>query len=475
MAGALKNELRAFVVRGFLSLAILSCPALNLAAQTSANDRLEKAISFLRQIDPDKVKPDDEEKVANQIDEAWDTIRKEGVSGKDRLKLEIMRPGQSDYFRLNGAALLWGISELDEAEAIASVWRSTRMEVQSNYVFYPAFQAAQKQDSRALPMLKAVLGNNKFGIYVAQHAMDVRWPLTLDFIWGAYGPKGLPVLEKLIDSSEDEIELQSALRLLALSQYLPAYARIRTIASSKTGAVRRSAIISLGLFGKPQDFELLLAGLRSKDPLEIWSNVFALYEFEDLRAVPDMIPLLQSPNQMVRFEVASALRHLMTPASLAALRKYSAEAQDAREKERISRIVTLFFEQTGTTAQVYDAKSSVEKDTLTASYRQQFEDENRLESNEQPKSHDQFTSKALQWKDKGRLEDTNRHPVEVRHVLAGATANDIDLLLEVKAKLYRRLSDECLYEVRRIDQAVKHLGRSRYRKVTGTTMKAEPI
>lgn len=475
MTGALKTELRAFVVRGFLSLAILTFSALNFAAQTPSNDNLEKAISFLHQIDPDKVKPEDEERVAKQIDEAWDTIQKAGVPGKTRLKLEITRPGLTDYFKLNAAALLWEVGGLDEAEAIAFVWRSTRIEVQSNYVFYPAFQAAQKQDPRALPMLKAVLGNNKFGIYVAQHAMDVRWPLTLDFIWGAYGPKGLPVLENVIESSENEIELQSALRLLARSQYLPAYARTRTIASGKTGAVRLSAVTSLGLFGQPQDFEFLLAGLRSKEPLETWSHVFALYEFEDLRAVSDLIPLLQSSNQMVRFEVVSALRHLMTPASLAALRKYSAAAQDAREKERVSRIVTLFFEQTGTTSQVYDAKSFVEKEALTASYRQQFEDENRLERNEQPKTHEQFRSEALLWKDKGRLEGTNRNPVEVRQILSGATANDIDLLLEVKAKLYRRLSDECLYEVLRIDQAVKHLGRSRYRKVTGTTMKAEPI
>lgn len=475
MAGAVKTEVRALVARGFLSLAILSFPTFNFAAQNPSNDNVEKAISFLRQISPDKVKPEDEERVATQIDEAWDTIQKAGETGRTRLKLEITRPGQTDYFRLNGAALLWEIGGLDEADAIASAWRSTRMEVQSNYVFYPAFQAAQKQDPRALPMLKAVLGNNKFGIYVAQHAMEVRWPLTLDFIWGAYGPKGLPILQTVIDSSEDEIELQSALRLLARSQYLPAYARTRTIASGKTGAVRLSAITSVGLFGQPQDFEFLLAGLRSKDPLEIWSHVFALYEFEDLRAVPDLIPLLQSPNQMVRFEVVSALRHLMTPASLAALRKYSAEAKDAREKERVSRIVTLFFEQTGTTARVYDAKSSVEKDTLTASYRQQFEDENRLESKEQPKTHEQFSSEALQWKEKGRLEDANRNPVEVRQILSGATVNDIDLLLEVEAKLYRRLSDECLYEVQRIDQAVKHLGRSRYRKVTGTTMKVEPI
>jgi len=39
------------------------------------------------------------------------------------------------------------------------------------------------------------------------------------------------------------------------------------------------------------------------------------------------------------------------------------------------------------------------------------------------------------------------------------------LILQTKATFYRRLSDECLYEVRDLDKAIKYIGRSRYRKV----------
>ncbi len=44
------------------------------------------------------------------------------------------------------------------------------------------------------------------------------------------------------------------------------------------------------------------------------------------------------------------------------------------------------------------------------------------------------------------------------------TDEDIDLLLAARASFYGRLSDECLYDVRRIDDVVKRLGRSRYKK-----------
>ena len=58
-------------------------------------------------------------------------------------------------------------------------------------------------------------------------------------------------------------------------------------------------------------------------------------------------------------------------------------------------------------------------------------------------------------------------------LLLAAVPDDIDLLLEVKAAVMMRLSDECLYEVARIDRTLRRLGRSRYRKVTGLTEKVE--
>ena len=63
--------------------------------------------------------------------------------------------------------------------------------------------------------------------------------------------------------------------------------------------------------------------------------------------------------------------------------------------------------------------------------------------------------------------------VEERHILSAATASDIPLLLEVKAALCARLSEETLFEIRRLNRVIERLGRSRYRKVIGLTEKVE--
>jgi hypothetical protein len=63
--------------------------------------------------------------------------------------------------------------------------------------------------------------------------------------------------------------------------------------------------------------------------------------------------------------------------------------------------------------------------------------------------------------------------LKAKHLITGATPEDIDLLLEVKGAVLHRLSDECLYETRRIDDAIQWLGRSRYRKDPGVTERVE--
>jgi len=340
-------------------------------------------------------------------------------------------------------------------------------------VFYTAFQAAMQQDPRALSMLKTVLANDEFQIYVGLHAMRVTWPLTMDFIWGAYGPKGLAELQKIIYSADHDVATRSALRLLSKSQYLPAYERTKVLATTRSGPVKYAAVQALGLFGHPDDFEFLLSGLRSKDPAEVWAHLFALYEFEDLRAVPEIIPFLNSPDQAIRWEALSVLRHLMTPDSLAALRKHATSAASQEERERVERVVTLFFERMKLQPRGYDRMSTTEKERLTASYRQLYEDEDQLQKGERPMTRAAFRAAALRWKEKSRLESADGDSVQVREILSVATADDIELLLDVRAKVYRRLSDECLYEIQRIDEAVKFLGRTRYRTIPASTSKAE--
>ena len=474
MSGPLHSRHQRFIFSGFLCLSFALFHVCESVAQAPPGNDLEKAITFLQQIDPAKVKLDDQEKVAKEIDAAWSTIRKAGPPGVARLKREITRPGQTDYFRLNGAALLWGISEFDEAEFIAGVWRATKLEVQSNYVFYPAFHAAIKQDSRALPMLLAILGNNKFEVYFPRHAMDVKWPMTTHFVWGAYGPKRLPVLLNVLKTSENLIELQSALFLFANDLYLDALPRIRELARSNDGDTRRAAIYALGFYGHPQDYDFLIAGLRSADAEDRFYFGMALYEYEDLRAVPHLIPLLDDPERKNRREAAAALTHLLTSQSIDALVKYTQRAQ-GEEKAEVARYLESEFKEYGFTLSAYLKKTPLHKAQAIDTIRQRREALRFLpRSGEKRFTRSEFLQAAEAWKKSHHMRmAVGEMPVEARQILTAATVDDINLLLEVKAAVLARLSDECLYEARRIDTVVRRLGRSRYRKDVGITEKVE--
>lgn len=460
-----------------LALLFFPSPPRQLQAQSAPASKLEKAIAELRHIVPDKLTEAEQEAKSKAIAAAWNVIKAEGPSGLARLKQELQQVSNTnerdDFFKLNASALLWEIAKLNEAAKIAEVWNTTPLNVSYNYAFYPAMEAARTQDERALPMLVAILRDKDGQTFFPQHAMRVPWPLTHEFVWGAFGAKGLPVLEGILETSQNQVELQSASRLLGRAQSLKSLPRIREIAKSGTGEAKHWAIMALGIFGHPQDFDFLLSGLQSTNPVEVWPHVFALYEFEDLRAVPHLLPLLKSTEGVLRFEAISALRHLLTPAAMEALQAHSETTKDEREKERIKRHLSRLFEDGKTTWQSYLRKSPAQKEAFVAAFRQGFEDEYSLKKGERAMPRAEFLSKAAMWKEKGRLENADRGEVGVRHLLAATTANDIELLLDVKAKLYLRLSDECLYETQRIDRAVQHLGRSRYRKVTGITDKVE--
>ncbi len=446
------------------------------SGQTASASDIDQAIAFLRQIDPAKVKESDKESLAKRIQTAWETVQKAGAPAKVRLKEELAKPGQPDYAKLNLAALLWTLSDLDEAGTIASVWRTTKLEVQSNYVFYPAFQAALKQDARALPMLRAVLGDQKFGVYVALHSMEVKWPLTEEFIWGAYGPKGVRELLDVLQNSHSPGEIQSAVFLLAEAQAIEALPLIRQVARTANGQTRGMAIHALGQFGDPGDYDFLIAGLHSKDPLDAFYFADALYEFEDLRAVPEMIPLLDSPDAKLRHEVFAGLTHLLTSQSLDALIKHAQRAP-TEDKAEIDDYLQSELQEYKLTIAAYSRKSPSDKATAVETLRRQREARRfELPKNEKGISRSQFLKAAEEMKKSAHMKmAASEVPLHTSQLLAVTTVDDMPLLLEIKAAVLGRLSDECLYEVRAIHETLQRLGRSRYRKEVGITAKAEAL
>ena len=262
-------------------LTLAGAPSLGAAEKAKPQD-LAKAIASLRHIDPGKLTEAEKEQKGEEIAKAWNALKAAGPAGILAVRREIEaldKTGEKDdFFKLGAAALLWQTGKLAEADAIAKVWASTPLDTQYNYVFYTAFDAAQTQDPRALPMLKACLRDKAGSVFLEQHFLDVKWPQTHEFVWGTFGPKGLPALDKVLETSKDPVELVSAMILLGRAQYLPALPNVRKLAADKEDEVRRTAVMMLGFFGHPQDYDSLVAGLRSKDPKEAYAYAFALLE-----------------------------------------------------------------------------------------------------------------------------------------------------------------------------------------------------
>jgi hypothetical protein len=448
--------------------------AISPSLQTGSDKKLDTAIATLRHVTPDKLNDDEQERKAKEIDAAWEVIKSFGQKGILRLKEEIKKIDNSrekdDYFKLNASSLLWQIGRLNEAESIAKIWNSSALNEQYNYVFYTAMDAANTRNSKVIPMLKALLKDDKGEVYFEIHAMNVASPLTHEFVWGSYGIKGLPVLYEVLQTSVDPVESRSAMAPLCQALYPEALPKIREAAQGGQEETRRLAIRCLGIYGHPQDYEFLISGLHSNDPKVLWHYVYALYEYEDVRAVPHLVPLLTTQNDALRREVLATLGHLMTPESFEAVNNYCQTTKNQQEKETCEQLINGVLGKANLKWADYINKTLVERTAILSGIR----DANlTLKKADRVLTHKQLLEAINEWTSNHRLGTKEYGWVEARHILAVATADDIDLLLEAKASFYGRLSDECLYDVRRIDEVVKQLRRSRYRKDVIITQQAD--
>ncbi|MBN2211100.1 MAG: HEAT repeat domain-containing protein [Sedimentisphaerales bacterium] len=441
--------------------------------QQATEEQLQQAVSVLRKINPAELTKEQQQQKGMEMNQAWQTLVQAGSRGAAVLKAEIQAIDaaneRDDYFKLGAGAILWGIGQTKEADTIAALWSgNVDLAANYNYVFYTAFAAAMTQDPHVPGMLQAVLRDQQGRIFVVQHSMPVAWPTTHQFIWGAYGSKGKSHLVKLLSESTDDTTLISALTLLTKQQELSALERIRTMAGEGSTSVRAKAIMALGTFGHPQDFDLLAAGLKSDDSEIAWASAYGLYEYEDLRAVPLLAACLNTSDDALAQEVISCLGYLATPEGIQAVIDCGKTTSENRRYQcnELLRHLKLSEEE-------FTKLSAEEKNKFTQELRERYEKKYQLQPDDKPLTHEEFLKAAAQWKAAGRITDGDYEWVEDRHVMAAATAADIDVLLDVEAACYRRLSDECLTETRILDQIIQRLGRSRYRAVVGVCEKVQ--
>ncbi|HOF34603.1 MAG TPA: HEAT repeat domain-containing protein [Spirochaetota bacterium] len=444
-----------------ISLLFVLISLVQIFPQEAGNDELDSAIKILRKIDENTLTNEDKKNKSIEIDKAWEIIKSSGDAGLKRLKKELdeieKTKESDDFFKLNASVLLWKMGNVSEAAAISKIWNSTSFRANYRYVFYSAFDAASTQNDKVIPMLKAVLKDNSGRIYFPQHSMNFSWPLTVEFIWGAFGHKGLPALFDVLKNSKNDIEIMSAMHILVNAQYLEALPRIRELASSKNAEVRNFAIKGLGIFGHPADSAFIIKGLKSKDA-DLYSYVWASYEYDDPKISPYLIPLLNQEDYNIKSEVIYALYNAVTLEGLEALVNDYKNTKD----EKILKIYKKFLDPVLDYIK-YEEMIAEEKQEIVSRLID-YKKGNYILSDEDKKiTHDDFIEMSKDWIKEKRITGEQYKWVQDRHVLSVTSAKDINLLLDVKASIYLRLSDECLDETRTIDNVIKILGRRRYR------------
>jgi hypothetical protein len=460
-----------------LALTILGtcCASAAVPAEPSTAAKLAKAVAAMRKINPAALSEREQEAKGRELDEAWKTIEAAGPAGAAALKDEIKKieaaKERDDHFKLGAARLLWLIGKAAEAPSIAAIW-SGDVALTVNYysyVFLTAFEAAQTQDPAVLPMLVAILRDQRgrFRAGADDNALRVEWPLTDVFLWGAFGSKGTPMLRQVFAESKDETARASAIVLLARAQDIEAIEPIRRLAAHGSGAVRGEAVKALGVFGCPQDYDFLVEGLKSPDPADAYNFAYAIYEFGDLRTVPHLIALVSTENERLGEEVIAGLVHFSTPESIEAVRRYGKSGKASELRKVCDKALTELMKSLGSTSEAYAATTPDEKAKLLSSLRDdRTEAPYRLKPDDRKLTHDELLKAAVQWIKRG-LGEGEYDWVRERQVVAAATAADIPLLLDVAAGCYARLSDESLGEAHALEQIVQRLGRMRYRSEPG--------
>ncbi len=458
--------------------------------------RLEKAVGLMRNIRVNELTNEEKRLVQGRMESAWEIILN-CETGLERIEEELVKleeqSERDDFFQLASAALIWDVKGLEGVERITRIFETVDLSLQPNYVFFPTYQAAQMNDSRAIPMMKATLRMNAGEVLMSMHATILQWPRNVEFIWGVYGPGGLEDLCAVLEKSNDPAVLQSAIHLLTRAQYLKALPKIREIAMDVKSDARLRAIECLGSWGHPADYDFLVSGLHAGHTETLESHVIAVREFGSREAVPQLISVLRSDAISEKSHVLISLIEMLTPEGLEAVYDYSGENRSDEVYFLSRSFVNRFLDQADLTWENYMRLDQEKKQEMIHAFLEELEILAGLGATDDMGNEKLFFEAKRQWKKKGRLSDETERKVydavmkqlnegapqicwqdlEKRHRLTDDIEADLYLLRVAKSILLHRFSDEALYDVEKLDPWIKWVSRSRYRVSPGVCDRVE--
>ena len=187
------------------------------------------------------------------------------------------------------------------------------------------------------------------------------------------------------------------------------------------------------------------------------------------RAVPLLLHLLAMDDKPLRAQTLAALGHLLTRDGLESLVEYGHKFAGKPQAIPFTDAAMENFAQLKISDLEYFAKPADQRDQLLAGLRRQTEARFALSPDDRRLTHDQLLALSEDWKKNHRMDSTTYRLGGQPARPGAASAKDIDLLLDIRAAFFASLSDESIGQVQALNEIIKRLSRTRYRKAVGVT------
>lgn len=437
-------------------------PTTERPSETTADD-LRLAITEMRRL-PTPLEGAEAAARGPRIQKAWQTLvaaKDAGVAALLAEAKQLDATGErDDRFRLGAGAVVFEIGGLERVDDILALWADADFAVKYSYAFPVAGRAAHDKDPRALPLLVALLRDQRGEFYLTQHVMTLVWPGTHIVLWGQLGRDAAPVLTKVLAAPPDPTTAASCAFLLASFWHLDALPQLRALARNGDGPARREAVRSIGRFGHPDDYEWLLTGIAGDDVDLAIAHVGALAAFGDMRAVPQLLPLTRHADERLRAAAARALIALPTRESIDAVIAALETGLDSGSDEVGARLWHFFGDEFDPEA--YGKLPADERQRRVERQRAQATGAMRPQQGDRQLSRGELEELCSAVAKDGRMPGPFEW-VRARHLLTAATAADVPMLLDARGGLYRRFSDERIESIQQFEWALQWLVRGQYR------------
>jgi len=264
------------------------------------------------------------------------------------------------------------------------------------------------------------------------------------------------VLVEIAAESGDPVMVEAALAVLRTSEYPDALPVARRVAiEGETAGIRRAAVRLLGWHGRARDWERLLIGLLSDDVEDISASLWAIHKSGDYRAVSYAIPFCNHPDPWIRDEALSILALACTPESIGALHRVCEDRPDDAGLDEFAFYTDAVLWIAGLDRATYCALAPADKEQAIARAK-------AILYGPRPGatsiSRDEALAMVAQWTEKGCIDcdglDDGEH-----QIAAALVRDDIPRLQELRASIYRRLSNEALRDVATVERIMQKIVR----------------